>query len=123
LYSFIDEMVFSLEHDIKVTKSHQNLLPTQSLIVVHTVLFSITSIQLRTGNFDQIYNALYLKNKKTFTGKNSYLAAKSYFDELREKLSPMSLAARRSRGCQRISQPRGTMAAKKFWPSLSVISK
>jgi hypothetical protein len=31
-------MVFSLEHDIKVTKSHQNLLPTQSVIVVHTVL-------------------------------------------------------------------------------------
>jgi hypothetical protein len=30
-------MVFSLQHDIKVTKSHQNLLPTQSVIVVHTV--------------------------------------------------------------------------------------
>jgi hypothetical protein len=30
-------MVLSLEHDIKVTKSHQNLLPTQSVIVVHTV--------------------------------------------------------------------------------------
>jgi hypothetical protein len=30
-------MVFSLEHDIKVTKSHQNLLPTQSVIVAHTV--------------------------------------------------------------------------------------
>jgi hypothetical protein len=30
-------MVFWLEHDIKVTKSHQNLLPTQSVIVVHTV--------------------------------------------------------------------------------------
>jgi hypothetical protein len=30
-------MVFSLEHDIKVTKSHQNLLPTQSVIFVHTV--------------------------------------------------------------------------------------
>jgi hypothetical protein len=30
-------MVFSLEHDIKVTKSHQNLLPTQSVIVVHSV--------------------------------------------------------------------------------------
>jgi hypothetical protein len=29
-------MVFSLEHDIKVTKSDQNLLPTQSVIVVHT---------------------------------------------------------------------------------------
>jgi hypothetical protein len=31
-------MVFSLEHDIKVTKSHQNLLPTQSVIVAHTVV-------------------------------------------------------------------------------------
>jgi transposase len=30
-------MVFSLEHDIKVTKSHQNLLPTQSVLVAHTV--------------------------------------------------------------------------------------
>jgi hypothetical protein len=32
-------MVFSLEHDIKVTKSHQNLLPTQSVIVAHTGLY------------------------------------------------------------------------------------
>jgi hypothetical protein len=39
LYSFINKMVFSLEHDIKVTKSHQNLLPTQSVIVVHTVQY------------------------------------------------------------------------------------
>jgi hypothetical protein len=31
-------MVFSLEHDTKVTKSHQNLLPTESVIVAHTVL-------------------------------------------------------------------------------------
>jgi hypothetical protein len=31
-------MVFSLEHEIKVTKSHQNLLPTQSVIVAHTVV-------------------------------------------------------------------------------------
>jgi hypothetical protein len=30
-------MVFSLEHDIKVTKNHQNLLPTQSVLVAHTV--------------------------------------------------------------------------------------
>jgi hypothetical protein len=36
LYSFINKMVFSLEHIIKVIKSHQNLLPTQSVIVVHT---------------------------------------------------------------------------------------
>jgi hypothetical protein len=34
-------MVFSLEHDIKVTKNHQNLLPTQSVLVAHTVLQSI----------------------------------------------------------------------------------
>jgi hypothetical protein len=33
-------MVFSLEHDIKVTKNHQNLLPTQSVLVAHTVLGS-----------------------------------------------------------------------------------
>jgi hypothetical protein len=31
-------MVFSLEHDIKVTKNHQNLLPTQSVPVAHTVV-------------------------------------------------------------------------------------
>jgi hypothetical protein len=30
-------MVFSLEHDIKITKSHQNLLPTQTVLVAHTV--------------------------------------------------------------------------------------
>jgi hypothetical protein len=35
-------MVFSLEHDIKVTKNHQNLLPTQSVLVAHTVLFLVT---------------------------------------------------------------------------------
>jgi hypothetical protein len=28
-----------LEHDIKVTKNHQNLLPTQSVLVAHTVLY------------------------------------------------------------------------------------
>jgi hypothetical protein len=33
-------MVFSLEHDVKVTKNHQNLLPTQSVIVAHTVPIS-----------------------------------------------------------------------------------
>jgi hypothetical protein len=32
-------MVFSLEHDIKVTKNHQNLLPTQSVLVAHTVVY------------------------------------------------------------------------------------
>jgi hypothetical protein len=34
-------MVFSLEHDIKVTKNHQNLLPTQSVLVAHTVFTSL----------------------------------------------------------------------------------
>jgi hypothetical protein len=32
-------MVFSLVHDIKVTKNHQNLLPTQSALVAHTVVY------------------------------------------------------------------------------------
>jgi hypothetical protein len=31
-------MVFWLEHDIKITKSNQNLLPTQTVLVAHTVL-------------------------------------------------------------------------------------
>jgi hypothetical protein len=44
LYSFINKMGFPLEHDIKITKSHQNLLPTQSVIVVHTVVQSILKI-------------------------------------------------------------------------------
>jgi hypothetical protein len=35
-------MVFSLEHDIKVTKNHQNLLPTQSVLVAHPVLLFAT---------------------------------------------------------------------------------
>jgi hypothetical protein len=48
LYSFINKMVFSWEHDIKVTKSHQNLLPTQSVIVVHTVVNShCSSVQIK----------------------------------------------------------------------------
>jgi hypothetical protein len=34
-------MVFSLEHDIKVTKNHQNLLPTQSVLVAHTVVLCV----------------------------------------------------------------------------------
>jgi hypothetical protein len=51
-------MVFSLEHDIKVTKNHQNLLPTQSVLVAHTVLlgtkyfgrhFSVTSKQINVN--------------------------------------------------------------------------
>jgi hypothetical protein len=37
----MNKMVFSLEHDIKAsikdTKNHQNLLPTQSVLVAHTV--------------------------------------------------------------------------------------
>jgi hypothetical protein len=36
-------MVFSLEHDIKVTKNHQNLLPTQSVLVAHTVVYLTNS--------------------------------------------------------------------------------
>jgi hypothetical protein len=36
-------MVFSLEHDIKVTKNHQNLLPTQSVLVAHTLKFKKSS--------------------------------------------------------------------------------
>jgi hypothetical protein len=39
-------MVFSLEHDIKVTKNHQNLLPTQSVLVAHTVEFYAAAIIL-----------------------------------------------------------------------------
>ncbi|KAH0817829.1 hypothetical protein GEV33_004962 [Tenebrio molitor] len=38
-------MVFSLEHDIKVTKSHQNLLPTQSVVIVHTHRFTCRSVE------------------------------------------------------------------------------
>jgi hypothetical protein len=39
-------MVFSLEHDIKVTKNHQNLLPTQSVLVAHTVLFLLNVLNV-----------------------------------------------------------------------------
>jgi hypothetical protein len=38
-------MVFSLEHGIKVTKSHQNVLPTQSVIVAHTVVICIARLR------------------------------------------------------------------------------
>jgi hypothetical protein len=38
-------MVFSLEHDIKVTKNHQNLLPTQSVLVAHTVYYYTSLIR------------------------------------------------------------------------------
>jgi hypothetical protein len=34
-------MIFSLEHDTKVTKNHQNLLPTQSVLVAHTVFIDV----------------------------------------------------------------------------------
>jgi hypothetical protein len=38
-------MVFSLKHDIKVTKkSHQNLLPTQSVIVVDLITMTSSKI-------------------------------------------------------------------------------
>jgi hypothetical protein len=39
-------MVFSWEHDIKVTKNHQNLLPTQSVLVAHTVIGYNSTITL-----------------------------------------------------------------------------
>jgi hypothetical protein len=57
-------MVFSLDHDIKVTKSHQNLLPTQSVIVVHTVFVSHTLLShyptstRRHGNFAGVHTLL-----------------------------------------------------------------
>jgi hypothetical protein len=38
-------MVFSLEHDIKVTKNHQNLLPTQSVLVAHTVVLAVLNLK------------------------------------------------------------------------------
>jgi hypothetical protein len=38
-------MVFSLEHDIKVTKNHLNLLPTQSVLVAYTVELDKISIE------------------------------------------------------------------------------
>jgi hypothetical protein len=47
-------MVFSLEHDIKVTKNHQNLLPTQSVLVAHTVF--------RTRNLGQHFLDVFKKN-------------------------------------------------------------
>jgi hypothetical protein len=39
-------MVFSLEYDIKVTKNHQNLLPTQSVLVAHTVCQAVEAGKL-----------------------------------------------------------------------------
>jgi hypothetical protein len=44
-------MVFSLEHDIKVTKNHQNLLPTQSVLVAHTA-----TIDVKKNNYRAINN-------------------------------------------------------------------
>jgi hypothetical protein len=46
-------MVFSLEHDIKVTKIHQNLLPTQSVLVAHTVVISHDSRQQESSFLDK----------------------------------------------------------------------
>jgi hypothetical protein len=48
-------MIFSLEHDIKVTKNHQNLLPTQSVLVAHTV-YNLFQNQKSTNT------AIYLEN-------------------------------------------------------------
>jgi hypothetical protein len=45
-------MVFRLEHDIKVTKNHQNLLPTQSVLVAHTVKHNKVKMWRRdAGNY------------------------------------------------------------------------
>jgi hypothetical protein len=44
-------MVFSLERDIKVTKNHQNLLPTQSVLVAHTVLYTLANKLLLISQF------------------------------------------------------------------------
>jgi hypothetical protein len=41
-------MIFSLEPDIKVTKNHQNFLPTQSVLVAHTVF---KGMAMSTVNF------------------------------------------------------------------------
>jgi hypothetical protein len=51
-------MVFSLEHDIKVTKNHQNLLPTQSVLVAHTVTI-IKTMQNRI-----FYTTVLVKNNE-----------------------------------------------------------
>jgi hypothetical protein len=52
-------MVFSLEHDIKVTKSHQNLLPTQTVIVAHTVVLVIV-IVIPVGRQYRMYVLTYI---------------------------------------------------------------
>jgi hypothetical protein len=41
-------MAFSLEHDIKVTKNHQNLLPTQSVltVIITTIAYVCTPAKL-----------------------------------------------------------------------------
>jgi hypothetical protein len=49
-----NKMVFSLKHDIKVPKNHQNLLPTQSVIVAHTVYFQ------------ELFSLILLNQKKLF---------------------------------------------------------
>jgi hypothetical protein len=50
-------MVFSLEHDIKVTKNHQNLLPTQSVLVAHTVVLH-TSVLFKKNKTDSYKKSL-----------------------------------------------------------------
>jgi hypothetical protein len=45
-------MVFSLEHDIRDTKNHQNLSPTQSVLVAHTVAdFHLPTTNIRRQLF------------------------------------------------------------------------
>jgi hypothetical protein len=58
-------MVFSLEHDITVTKNHQNLLPTQSVLVAHTVFLisyfpRYISIVLNEKKYDKGNILLYI---------------------------------------------------------------
>jgi hypothetical protein len=55
-------MVFSLEHDIKVIKNHQNLLPTQSVLVAHIV-------QCHQEAFDVGRRIWNLEKGRTITGQ------------------------------------------------------
>jgi hypothetical protein len=51
-------MVFSLEYDIKVTKSHQKLLPTQSVIVAHTIVRGDQEGLFKLVTLDRILNRI-----------------------------------------------------------------
>jgi hypothetical protein len=65
-------MVFSLEHDIKVTKNHQNLLPTQSVLLAHTVendkiISSFEIYHPKTTNHSQSQDGNHTDNKAWLT--------------------------------------------------------